>query len=61
MRNEDVLKLAAGGLGDDLIIAKIRNSPTAFVLDTDAMLALKKAGISDQVLSAMISAGAAKK
>jgi len=52
--NEDVLKLVAGGLGDDVIITKIRRGPTAFTLDADSMLELRKAGVSEAVLRAML-------
>jgi hydrogenase maturation factor len=57
MTNADVLKLKAAGFGDELIVAKIKSSKGEFKLDTDALLELKKAGISDAVLSAMIGAG----
>jgi hypothetical protein len=52
--NEDVLKLVAAGLGDDVIITKIRRGPTAFSVDTDSIVQLRKAGVSEAVLRAML-------
>jgi hypothetical protein len=42
------------GLGDDVIIARIRASPTKFELSDDDLAVLKKAGVSDAVVAAMI-------
>jgi hypothetical protein len=42
------------GLGDDVIIARINASPTKFDLSDDDLAALKKAGVSDAVVAAMI-------
>ena len=54
MTNEDVLKLVAGGVGEYIILAKIKAGPTAFVLDTDHILELKRAGVPEHVLAAML-------
>ena len=53
MTNDDVLKLVAAGIGEEVILTKVRSGPTAFALDTDRILQLRKAGVSDLVLSAM--------
>jgi Domain of unknown function (DUF4823) len=52
--NEDVLKLVATGIGDDVVIAKVRTTPVAFRLDVDSIVALKKSGVSDAVLAVML-------
>jgi hypothetical protein len=54
MTNEDVLKLVAAGIGEEVILTKIRSGSTAFALDTESILQLRKAGVSDAVLSAML-------
>ena len=54
MTNRDVIDLAAAGMGDDLILAKIRSSKRAFDTSTAALVALKKAGISEAVLAEML-------
>jgi len=56
MTNQDVERLASAGLGEDVILAKIHSGPTDFSLETDSILRLKEAGVSDRVLAAMIEA-----
>ena len=45
LTNVDVIKLKESGLGDELIISKITHSPGNYKLDTDDLIALKKAGL----------------
>ena len=55
LTNESVLKLADAGLGDDVIIAKINAaSQVLFKTETDDLIALKKAGVTQPIISAMI-------
>ncbi|HEY3939277.1 MAG TPA: hypothetical protein VGL97_17730 [Bryobacteraceae bacterium] len=54
--NADILKLKAAGFGDDLIVQRIRMSRGDYKLDPDALSDLKKAGLSDAVISAMMTA-----
>lgn len=42
------------GLGDDVIIARIKASATKFNLSDDDLANLKKQGVSDAVVAAMI-------
>lgn len=56
MVNEDVLKLVAAGIGEDVIVAAIRASRTRFQLGADDLAGLKNTGISDRVMIAMIEA-----
>ncbi|MFN0120238.1 MAG: hypothetical protein ACKV2V_07025 [Blastocatellia bacterium] len=59
MTNRDVMRLAQAKVGDDIIIARIRQSQTQFDLSTDALIRLKTAGVSEAVLKVMMeSAGA---
>lgn len=60
MTNDDVVKLVAGGVSEDVILARIKSSQTAFALDADALVALKKAGVSDRVVTAMLESPAKK-
>ena len=46
--------LKAAGFSDDLIISKIKSSRCAFQLDTSDMIDLKKSGLSDRVIGAMM-------
>jgi hypothetical protein len=59
LNNDSVLALLSAGLGDEVVIAKIKTSPSSFDLSTENVIALKQKGISGPVLAAMISASAA--
>jgi hypothetical protein len=50
------MKLKASGLSDDLIIQRIKMSPGSYSVEPDDLAALKAAGLSDPVISAMMSA-----
>ena len=56
---DGVISLVGAGISDDLIIAKIQKSGQTFDLSTDDMVRLKKAGASDAVMKAMMSAAPA--
>jgi hypothetical protein len=56
MTNADVIKLKEAGFGDELIIDKINSTPAAFNLELDDLVALRKAGMSDGVIQAMMHA-----
>jgi hypothetical protein len=57
MNNESVMKMAKAGLGDELIIETINTQPGQYATDADALVALKTAGVSDRVITAMINKG----
>ena len=52
--NNDVIELKRAGLGDDVIILRIRSGPTNFTTDTPAIVALKSAQVSDAVIAEML-------
>jgi hypothetical protein len=52
--NARIMEMTHKGLGDDVIIARIKASATKFSLSDDDLAALKKAGVSDSVVAAMI-------
>lgn len=52
--NARIIEMAHKGLGDDVIIARIKASATKFDLSDDDLANLKKAGVSDAVVAAMI-------
>jgi len=58
LTNDKVISLAQASLGDSLIISKIKASGCNFDVSTAALLSLKKAGVSDPVIEAMIQASA---
>jgi hypothetical protein len=53
--NEDIVTLVKGGMSDDLVIATIQQSTTAFTLNPDTMLELKNQGVSEKVIAAMLN------
>ena len=55
LTNEDVIALVKADLGDKVVIDKIRASPgDKLDTSTDALIRLKKAGVSPAVIDAMI-------
>jgi hypothetical protein len=58
LTNDDVVKMVQAKLGDAVIVNKIKSSPSKFETNTDALIGLKGAGVSDAVLAAMAGAGA---
>ena len=53
LSNEDVVKLVSAGIGEDVVIAVIRESQTRFSVGTEQLAELRDAGVSDQVLAVM--------
>ncbi len=50
----DVIRLSKAGLGDEVIIQKIKKNGQAFDLSPDQMIELKSAGVSDKVVAVML-------
>jgi hypothetical protein len=57
LTNDTVVTMVKAGLSESVILAKIRSSASKFDLRTDALVALKNAGIPDRVIEAMMSQG----
>jgi hypothetical protein len=57
LTNDSVIQMVKGGLPEAVVVAKIKSTATKFDLKTDSLVALKKAGVSDKVLEAMVAAG----
>jgi hypothetical protein len=56
LTNKDILDLVALGLGDDVVIEKIRSAPeTVFETDLESLKALKEAHVSDALIRVMIN------
>lgn len=56
MNNDEVITLTKAGLNPSLIVGKIKSSKTNFDLSTDSLIKLKQAGVSDDVVAAMLEA-----
>jgi len=59
--NASIIKMIKAGLSADIVSASVRSQPGHYDLTADGLIALKKAGVTDAVISAMIarSSGAA--
>ena len=51
--NDTILRMKQAGLGDDLLVQTIQLQPGRYDTSPDALIELKKAGLSDRVISAM--------
>ena len=59
LNNDAVIKLVKAGLSDDLIVSTINAQAGTYDTSTDGLIALKTAGVSDKVVSAMVAKAAA--
>lgn len=57
LTNESVVQMVKAGLPEAVVIAKIKSTATKFDLKTESLVNLKKAGVSDKVLEAMMAPG----
>jgi tetratricopeptide (TPR) repeat protein len=58
LTNEDIIKLVQAKLPDSVILAKIKSSNFDFDTNPDALIKLKRAGVSDPVLQAIVDTSA---
>lgn len=56
LHNSDILALKQAGFSDELIIQRINSSLGAYELGTTDLLKLQEAGVSQQIISAMLTA-----
>jgi hypothetical protein len=54
LNNDSVIKLVKAGLSDDLIVSTINGSAGVYDTSADGIIALKKAAVSDRVVSAIV-------
>jgi hypothetical protein len=56
MNNTDVIKMKEADFSDDTILLSIGKEPADYDTSTDALISLKKAGVSETVIQKMIAA-----
>jgi tetratricopeptide (TPR) repeat protein len=56
LTNEEVIRLVQAKLPDSVVLAKIKSSSCDFDTSTEALIKLKRAGVSDVVLNAIVEA-----
>ncbi len=54
---DDILRLHAAGVDEDVIISEIIVTDTVFLLDVDDILRLQEAGLSDRLLQFLVDTG----
>ncbi len=55
--NQTITQLSKAGIGKQIIFAKIDNSVCNFDVSTDGLIALKRDGVPDDIVAAMIAKG----
>jgi hypothetical protein len=61
LTNDDIVTMVQAGLPQDVIVEKIKTSKTAFDTSTDALVALKKAGVGGDIIRVMVNPAAESK
>ena len=59
LTNDSIVKMAKAGLGEEILLSTVNAQPGNYSTATDDLIALKKAGISDKVIAAMIAKSSA--
>lgn len=54
--NETIVSMVSAGLGEELIVSKIQTSQGQFDVSTETILKLKKEGVSERIIKAMVDA-----
>jgi len=60
LSNQDVIDMAKAGLSEKTVVKAIKSSETQFDTSSDTLIYLRKLGISDAILSAMLTGGKRK-
>src|SRR5215471_6812651 len=59
LTNDAIVKMVKAGLSEDIVISTIKSQQGQFATSADDLITLKKAGVPDKVISAMIDKGSA--
>ena len=57
LTNDSVVKLVKAGLTEDVILSMVNLQPSRYSLTPDDLIGLKKDGVSDKIIAAMIAKG----
>jgi hypothetical protein len=55
LTNQDIMAMVQAGLPADVVVEKIKSTKTAFDTSTDALIALKKAGVASDIIRVMVN------
>jgi len=56
--NEAILKLVKAGLSEDVVIGMVRSQPGKYSTSADDVIAMRTAGVTDKIISAMVNKNA---
>jgi hypothetical protein len=54
LTNDSIIKMVKGGLSDDVVVSTIKAQTAEYSTNPDGLIALKTAGVSDKVITAMV-------
>lgn len=54
LTDDSIIKLVRAGLSEDLIVQTVNSQPGKYALGADDIVALKRAGVSDKIIGAML-------
>ena len=57
LTNDSIIKMVKAGLGESIVLSTINSQPGRYQTGADDLIALKSAGVSDKIISAMLAAG----
>jgi hypothetical protein len=60
LTNADVIRMVKAGLAESTIVLSIQHSPAVFDTSPEALISLKRLGVTQKVLDAMLTAGSEK-
>jgi hypothetical protein len=55
LTNDSILKMLKAGLAEDVVVSSILTQPAQYATAPDDLIALKEAGVSDKIISAMVA------
>ena len=59
LNNDAIIKMVKAGLGEDIVLSTIKAQPGQYATSADDLIALKKAGVPDKILAAIMEKGSA--
>ncbi|MFT3705422.1 MAG: hypothetical protein QM802_23840 [Agriterribacter sp.] len=55
LNNKSIIELSSAGMSKKIILSKIENSTCKFTTDTKSLIALKKGGVDEEIIDAMVN------
>src|ERR1700676_2123576 len=60
LTDDDIIRMTKSGLGESTILAVMQASPTGFDISPNALISMKSAGVTQNVINAVVAAGTNK-